>query len=78
MSDREYVYVERWRESEDGKVIRISRLATEHAGAPADPGRVLLRAMCQQEMRQEGDVSLAAMPQGCSVVKQLSRKLTEA
>ena len=54
MSDREYVYVERWRESEDGAVIRVSRLATEHAEAVAGPGRVALRAMCAQAMRQEG------------------------
>ena len=56
VSDREYVYIERWRESQDGKVIKICRLCTEHDSAPpdTDSGAVTLRAMCAQEMRADG------------------------
>ncbi len=54
VSDREYVYLERWREAEDGNVIKISRLCAEHNDAPPDSRAVTLRAMCAQEMRAQG------------------------
>lgn len=56
VSDREYVYIERWKETLDGDVIKISRLCTEHDSAPPDTGNgaVVLRAMCAQEMRAHG------------------------
>ena len=57
VSDREYVYVERWREAtaEDGaSVINIARLCTEHSGAPPASSAVVLQAMCAQELRAEG------------------------